>query len=177
MGAILTCGASSCELFGMQFHTESVSPGADPFRTDGSGLDRMDFSQKYIPDEYLELRIPAGVGGDGSPVFKMDPSHLHIWPRHSFMLIALPNKVSLLRGRATATLIKTGAVPLTYCPLFALHRIVHSPLLYSRLRTFLTAWKRHRNSSVGLMASFQTHCNSSGWRIYYTTSDTTHGVL
>jgi hypothetical protein len=62
------------------------------------GLDfgSMDYQQQYIPDEYLELRIPAGVGGDGSPVFKMDPGHLHIWPRHSFMLIALPNKVNLL---------------------------------------------------------------------------------
>ena len=56
----------------------------------------MDYQQQYIPDEYLELRIPAGVGGDGSPVFKMDPGYLHIWPRHSFMLIALPNKVGLL---------------------------------------------------------------------------------
>ena len=98
MGAILTCGASSCELFGMQFHTQSVSPGSDPFQTDGSGLDSMDYQQKYIPDEYLELRIPAGLGGDGIRVFKMDPGHLHIWPRHSFMLIALPNKVSLLPG-------------------------------------------------------------------------------
>jgi kynurenine 3-monooxygenase len=58
----------------------------------------MDYQQKYIPDEYLELRIPAGVGGDGTPVFKMESGHLHIWPRHSFMLIALPNKVSLLRS-------------------------------------------------------------------------------
>lgn len=62
----------------------------------GLDSDSMDYQQQYIPDEYLELRIPAGVGGDGSPVFRMEPGHLHIWPRHSFMLIALPNKVSLL---------------------------------------------------------------------------------
>ena len=67
----------------------------------GLDFDSMDYQQQYIPDEYLELRIPAGVGGDGSPVFKMDPGYLHIWPRHSFMLIALPNKVSLLPGFAT----------------------------------------------------------------------------
>jgi hypothetical protein len=124
----------------------------------GLDFDSMDYQQQYIPDEYLELRIPAGVGGDGSPVFKMDPGHLHIWPRHSFMLIALPNKVSLLPGLPRC-LIQNGAVLLTNCPLFTLHRIAHLPLLYSRLRTFLTVWKRHRNSLVGLMVSFQTHCN------------------
>jgi len=64
----------------------------------------MDYQQQYIPDEYLELRIPAGVGGDGFPVFKMDPGHLHIWPRHSFMLIALPNKVSFIARLATPSL-------------------------------------------------------------------------
>jgi len=70
----------------------------------------MDYQQQYIPDEYLELRIPAGFGGDGSPVFKMDPGHLHIWPRHSFMLIALPNNVSLLPGLQPPALLKHKAL-------------------------------------------------------------------
>ncbi|KAI0950545.1 hypothetical protein AcV7_010451 [Taiwanofungus camphoratus] len=55
---------------------------------------RMDYQQEYIPHEYLELKMPAGppmvIGGD--PTFLLDPNHLHIWPRHTFMLIALPNK-------------------------------------------------------------------------------------
>lgn len=162
----------------MQFHTQSVSPDSDPFRTDGSGFrGSMDYQQQYIPDEYLELRIPAGVGGDGSPVFKMDPGHLHIWPRHSFMLIALPNKVGLLPGSQRQPYSKQpSGVLLTNCPLFVFHRIAHLPLLYSRLRTFLTVWKRHRNSLVGLMGSFQTHYNLSDWRIFYTTSNITHEV-
>jgi kynurenine 3-monooxygenase len=56
---------------------------------------RMDYQQTYIPHEYLELRMPAGPANktDGQPTFLMDPNHLHIWPRHSFMLIALPNQV------------------------------------------------------------------------------------
>ncbi|KAJ7580938.1 FAD/NAD-P-binding domain-containing protein [Mycena floridula] len=53
---------------------------------------RMDFEQGYINDEYVELKIPAGIGADGQPEFPLDPAHLHIWPRHSFMLIAMPNK-------------------------------------------------------------------------------------
>ncbi|KAF5357855.1 hypothetical protein D9756_001650 [Leucocoprinus leucothites] len=52
----------------------------------------MDYSQEYIKDEYIELKMPAGRNVDGQPVFLLDPHHLHIWPRHSFMLIALPNK-------------------------------------------------------------------------------------
>ncbi|KAF7984033.1 hypothetical protein HWV62_17549 [Athelia sp. TMB] len=53
---------------------------------------RMDFQQEYIPHEYLELKVPAGADAQGRPTFLLDPNHLHIWPRHSFMLIALPNK-------------------------------------------------------------------------------------
>ncbi|KAJ3561899.1 hypothetical protein NP233_g9909 [Leucocoprinus birnbaumii] len=53
---------------------------------------RMNYSQEYIKDEYIELKMPAGRDVDGLPVFLLDPNHLHIWPRHSFMLIALPNK-------------------------------------------------------------------------------------
>lgn len=53
----------------------------------------MNFEQEYIPHEYVELRMSAGADSGGAPAFKMDPNHLHIWPRHSFMLIALPNKV------------------------------------------------------------------------------------
>ncbi|KAG2158353.1 FAD/NAD(P)-binding domain-containing protein [Suillus bovinus] len=53
---------------------------------------RMNFQQEYIPHEYIELKMPAGHDEHGNPAFLLDPNHLHIWPRHSFMLIALPNK-------------------------------------------------------------------------------------
>jgi kynurenine 3-monooxygenase len=53
----------------------------------------MDYQQSYIEHEYIELRIPHGVGLNGEAIFLLDPNHLHIWPRHAFMLIALPNKV------------------------------------------------------------------------------------
>jgi kynurenine 3-monooxygenase len=54
----------------------------------------MDFQQEYLRDEYIELKMPAGRDSNGDPVFVLDPAHLHVWPRHSFMFIALPNKVS-----------------------------------------------------------------------------------
>ncbi|KAL4068013.1 hypothetical protein J3A83DRAFT_4359851 [Scleroderma citrinum] len=53
---------------------------------------RMNFQQEYIPHEYIELKMPAGHSEQGQPSFLLDPNHLHIWPRHSFMLIALPNQ-------------------------------------------------------------------------------------
>jgi kynurenine 3-monooxygenase len=51
----------------------------------------MDYQQTYIPHVYVELRMHAGVDEKGQPRFLMDPHHLHIWPRHAFLLIALPN--------------------------------------------------------------------------------------
>lgn len=51
---------------------------------------RMNFSQEYIDMQYIELSIPPR--NDGKSIFSMDANHLHIWPRSTFMLIALPNK-------------------------------------------------------------------------------------
>lgn len=50
--------------------------------------DRFDYSQTYLPHGYKELTIPAGPGGS----FLLEKNALHIWPRASFMLIALPNQ-------------------------------------------------------------------------------------
>lgn len=52
---------------------------------------RMDYDQLYIDTGYCELSMPPAKGPDGKPTFALDPNHLHIWPRHTFMLIALPN--------------------------------------------------------------------------------------
>lgn len=52
---------------------------------------RMSFSQEYIDHAWLELCIPSIPGPNGTKLPKMDNRHLHIWPRHSFMMIALPN--------------------------------------------------------------------------------------
>lgn len=48
---------------------------------------RFNYKQEYISHGYKELSIPATESGE----FAMDPNALHIWPRGSFMLIALPN--------------------------------------------------------------------------------------
>ncbi len=48
---------------------------------------RFNYSQYFLPHGYKELTIPPGENGS----FQMEKNALHIWPRKSFMLIALPN--------------------------------------------------------------------------------------
>ncbi|MBK9283893.1 MAG: FAD-dependent monooxygenase [Sphingobacteriaceae bacterium] len=60
------------------------------------GTDRFEYKQHYIEAGYKELIIPPGKGGK----FLLEKNALHIWPRGSFMMIALPN----LDGDFTCTL-------------------------------------------------------------------------
>nr|AAI06591.1 MGC131364 protein [Xenopus laevis] len=50
---------------------------------------RFNYSHVYIPHGYKELTIPPRKGE-----FAMEPNYLHIWPRNTFMMIALPNLFS-----------------------------------------------------------------------------------
>ena len=54
--------------------------------------DRFDYSQSYLPHGYKELAIPAGPAGAFLLPGEAMQQALHIWPRSSFMLIALPNQ-------------------------------------------------------------------------------------
>ncbi|HJT45736.1 MAG TPA: NAD(P)/FAD-dependent oxidoreductase, partial [Chthoniobacterales bacterium] len=45
------------------------------------------YDESYLAHGYKELTIPPGVGGS----WRMEKNALHIWPRKSFMMIALPN--------------------------------------------------------------------------------------
>ena len=58
--------------------------------------DRFNYSQSFLEHGYKELSIPAAH--DSSHL--LEKNALHIWPRNSFMLIALPN----LDGSFTSTL-------------------------------------------------------------------------
>ncbi len=61
-----------------------------------SGQLRFNYSQKFLEHGYKELSIPAG--SDNS--HRIEKNALHIWPRGTYMLIALPN----LDGSFTVTL-------------------------------------------------------------------------
>jgi kynurenine 3-monooxygenase len=56
----------------------------------------FNYQQEYLTHGYKELTIPAGPGGS----YRLEKHALHIWPRGSFMMIALPN----LDGSFTCTL-------------------------------------------------------------------------
>ena len=59
-------------------------------------LERFNYQQDYLSHGYKELTIPPGL----QQSFRMEKHALHIWPRRSFMMIALPN----LDGSFTCTL-------------------------------------------------------------------------
>lgn len=84
---------------------ETIAVGQTVIATDGSASAiRMEmlrsrwfnFSQHYEEHGYKELTLPPADGGG----FRIDKNALHIWPRGTYMLIALPN----LDGSFTVTL-------------------------------------------------------------------------
>ena len=93
---------------GMDFRTGEIElqdEGSDARRkvpthtvigTDGSAsairmemirVGRFNLSQEYLEHGYKELTIPAGPNGE----YLLEKNALHIWPRRTYMLIALPN--------------------------------------------------------------------------------------
>ncbi|SMO45207.1 FAD-dependent oxidoreductase [Solitalea koreensis] len=83
----------------------SVVSGDTVIGTDGSASairmeflrsKHFNFSQSYENYGYKELTIPTAEGGG----FRIEKNALHIWPRGSYMMIALPN----VEGDFTCTL-------------------------------------------------------------------------
>ncbi len=50
-------------------------------------IDNFQYDESYLAHGYKELTIPPGPNGS----WQMEKNALHIWPRKSFMMIALPN--------------------------------------------------------------------------------------
>jgi kynurenine 3-monooxygenase len=50
-------------------------------------MDNFNYDESYLAHGYKELTIPPGPTGS----WRMEKNALHIWPRKSFMMIALPN--------------------------------------------------------------------------------------
>jgi kynurenine 3-monooxygenase len=80
----------------VRFSNGATATGDTVIATDGAGsavrdaflhggVERFDFSQVWLEHGYKELHIPPSSGSD------LERNALHIWPRHQFMMIALPN--------------------------------------------------------------------------------------
>ncbi|MEM8982106.1 MAG: NAD(P)/FAD-dependent oxidoreductase [Pseudomonadota bacterium] len=91
-----------------------------------------------MAEAYIELTIPAGPNG----AHRLDVNALHIWPRKTFMLIALPNP----DGTFTATLFLAADGPVSFAALdtpaavaafFDEHFADAVPLLDDPVGTFL----------------------------------------
>src|SRR3989454_3091545 len=50
-------------------------------------IDNFEYDESYLAHGYKEMTIPPGPNG----AWQMEKNALHIWPRKSFMMIALPN--------------------------------------------------------------------------------------
>src|SRR5260370_865558 len=50
-------------------------------------IEKFEYDESYLDHGYKELTIPPGRNGS----WQMEKEALHIWPRKSFMMIALPN--------------------------------------------------------------------------------------
>jgi kynurenine 3-monooxygenase len=73
-----------------ELHAELVigcDGSASAIRNDMLKMPRFNFSQHYLEYGYKELTILAGPGGK----HLLETNALHIWPRGTYMLIALPN--------------------------------------------------------------------------------------
>jgi kynurenine 3-monooxygenase len=80
-----------------RFENGSVAANDTLIATDGAGspvrewmasqIDGFELSQVFLDHGYKELHIPPAPDGG----FLLDKNALHIWPRHQFMMIALPN--------------------------------------------------------------------------------------
>jgi kynurenine 3-monooxygenase len=69
-------------------------------------LNRFVYDESYLAHGYKELTIPPGPDGE----WRMEKEALHIWPRKSFMMIALPNP----DGSFTCTLFWEFAGPRSF---------------------------------------------------------------
>ncbi|MCX7640356.1 MAG: FAD-dependent monooxygenase [Pyrinomonadaceae bacterium] len=92
------CNTGEAIIENLESAERKIVKGETLFAADGAGsvvrnamlhgcVPRFNFSQSWLEHGYKELHIPPAE--DGS--FRMEKNALHIWARHSFMMIALPN--------------------------------------------------------------------------------------
>jgi len=117
------CVDFDCSTGALTFSDGQTVVGSTVIATDGTGsavrnamlhggVERFDFSQVWLEHGYKELVIPPAAefggrppGGARDSEYLLDKNALHIWPRHKFMMIALPN----FDGSFTCTLFLSHA--------------------------------------------------------------------
>jgi len=113
--------------------------------------DRFDFEQRYLPHGYKEVPMLPGANGE----FQMEEDGLHIWPRGTFMLMALPNPDKTF----TCTLFgpyegEDGLNHLTTDEVVQSFFERHFPDVLPLLPNLLDDWKTHPTSSLVMTRCF-----------------------
>ena len=89
---------------------------ASAVRMDMIKRGRYDYTQEYLLHCYKELTIPPGKNGE----HLLEKNALHIWPRESFMMIALPN----LDGSFTCTIFLPYTGPYAFDKLDSRQKVI-----------------------------------------------------
>jgi kynurenine 3-monooxygenase len=114
-------------------------------RTELMKTPRFNYSQDYIAHGYKELHIPAGQAGE----FQLEKNSLHIWPRESYMLIALPNP----DGSFTCTLFFPFDGALSFSSMRSKEEAARFfqevfPDAFQKMPTFLHDWEVNPTSTL-----------------------------
>ncbi len=93
----IRCIGFDCATGEARFADGSMAKGDTLIATDGGGsavresmseqIEGFELSQVFLEHGYKEVHIPPAEDGG----FLLEKNALHIWPRHQFMMIALPN--------------------------------------------------------------------------------------
>jgi kynurenine 3-monooxygenase len=98
------CIDFDCESGEVKLASGKVASGDTVIATDGAGsavrqvmerqIPAFDSQSVFLEHGYKELHIPRNADihvRNPRDAFALEPNALHIWPRHQFMMIALPN--------------------------------------------------------------------------------------
>lgn len=129
----------------------------------------FDYEQKYLEHSYQEFHIPADANGN----WQLHKNALHIWPRESFMLIALPN----LDGSFTCTLFLQNSGEVSFANLNTIQKAKHFFETYfadalALMPNFETQFEQNPISSLVTIKTFPWHKNN-----YCLLGDAAHAIV
>ncbi|HVZ38296.1 MAG TPA: NAD(P)/FAD-dependent oxidoreductase [Candidatus Kapabacteria bacterium] len=134
------------------------------------GMPGFEHRVEWLEHAYKELEIPPGENG----AFLMEPHALHIWPRHDFMMIALPNP----NATFTCTLFapyagENGFDAITSDADVRAYFERHFPDALPLMPTLIEDWNRNPTSQLGTV--FCGPWNVGDWALLI--GDAAHAIV
>lgn len=125
---------------------------------------------EWLEEGYKELEIPPGNDGG----FLLEPNALHIWPRHDFMMIALPNP----NATFTCTLFAPFDGPNGFDTVesdsdVTAYMTKHFPDAVGLMPTLLEDWKGNPTSRLGTLFASPWYLDDSAMLI----GDAAHAIV